>query len=102
MTPRHVLHPVLTKVDGDAINPGAELGVAAELSDGFEDLDEDLLGHVLRFVAPPEHAEHQREHAVLVELNELVERSLVVRPQALDELTLAGFVRFGHAPPSLE
>src|SRR5690606_36730951 len=101
VAPSQVLHAVLTQVDRDAVIPRAQLGISAELTDGFEDLNEDLLGHIVGFIAAPEHAEYQREHAVLVELYKLVKRSLIVSASALKELTLAGFVRFGHPPPRL-
>jgi hypothetical protein len=63
---REVFGAVFTEVDGDAIDPGGELRVAPELIDRLEDLDEDLLRHVLGLVAPAEHAEDEHEHAPLV------------------------------------
>ena len=73
--------------------------VAAKLVNGLEDLDEDLLRHVLGFVLAGEHAQHEPEYAVAVELDELVERPLVTGDVAFDEPLLVG-IGFGHVSPT--
>jgi hypothetical protein len=64
--------------------------------DRFEDLHEDFLRHVLGLVSAREHPEEEPVDALAVQLDQLVERTLVARGEALDELQLVG-IRLGHA-----
>ena len=65
--------PVLAQVDRDQIQvPSC---VAAKLVNRLEDLDEDLLSHVLLRPSAPA-CGHEPIHAIAVELDELVERPL--------------------------
>jgi hypothetical protein len=90
VTSRQVEAPVLASVDRDSVNPSPELRVPAKLVDRLENLDEDLLGHVLGLLATPEHSMHQAKDAIAVELHELVERPLVTSDEALDEALFGG------------
>src|SRR4051812_39755328 len=48
--------PAQAEVDGDAVQPGAECGLAAETGETSQRLEKRFLGRVLRIVGVAEHA----------------------------------------------
>ena len=99
MAHAEVLHAVLAEIHGDPVEPRRELGVAAEGADGLEDLDEDVLRQVLRFLLVADHAREQAHDAAFVALHELVEGALVPRDEAVDQPGI-GIVGERHVWPS--
>src|SRR3546814_9552487 len=57
---------VLGCIHGDAVQPGIELGVTAEIPDRAVGADEGVLGHVLAFAPVGDVAPDQRRDPVLV------------------------------------
>jgi hypothetical protein len=85
-------------VEGDAIDPGAELGLAAEGCDGVVDLEEDLLRHVFGFgdELAAENGDREAKHERAVAVDQLGEGLLVAFPCSLDELSVARFRDYCH------
>src|SRR3546814_13821710 len=68
---------VLGGVHGDAVQPGIELGVTAEIPDRAVGADEGVLGHVLALAPVGDVAPDQRRDPVLVLEHQQVERGAV-------------------------
>src|SRR5262249_32355856 len=66
-------------VDRDAMQPGAELGLAAEVFEAPVDLDEHFLDDVLEVSPAAEHAVHEAGDIGAVTVVELAERGPIVR-----------------------
>ena len=77
------------QVDGEAMQPGGEGGLAAEAADLAEEMEEGLLGHVFGFRDVAEHAQAERVDAALVQGVELGEGFGIA--------VLGGFDGFGFA-----
>src|SRR5690606_14222714 len=92
--PTEVLQSVAAVVRRHAVDPRAELGVAAEAVDGAKDGDEDLLREVLRLRAVADHPIDDAVDALFVAANQLDEGPLVLVLQAGDEVSL--FVALAH------
>jgi len=93
---------VLGGVHGDPVEPGVELGVAAELRQGAPSADEGLLHHVLGLGLVTDVAPDQGRDAVLVLADEQVEGRAVTGLDALHELEVVGVVAHpGPAPGCL-
>ena len=52
---REVLYPITAVVDGYAINPGRELGVASKATNGAKNGDENLLANIERIFSGATH-----------------------------------------------
>jgi hypothetical protein len=63
------------EIDGEAMQPGGEGGLAAEAADLAEEVEEGLLGHVFGFGDVAEHAQAEGVDAAFVEGVELGEGS---------------------------
>ena len=95
VTPPPPALPVARLVDDDAVDPGAEGGLAAEAGERAEDPQEDLLRQVERFVPVAEQVQGQRVDHPLVDGDELGAGRLVARVAARDE---RGFVAVDLRP----
>jgi hypothetical protein len=71
-------------VDGDAVGPRREPGVAAERAQARDELDQDLLRGVLGVGGMPEHAQRERVDRVLHGAQERLQGGAVAAPGALD------------------
>lgn len=60
---------ILAGVEGDAVEPGAQLCLAAKVTQRFVRFEEDFLHHVLRVVVVSGHSEGQLEHLLLMTLD---------------------------------
>ena len=88
--------PLQRDVDAEAVEPGRELGVAAEAADRAEDLDEHLLQHVLEIAATgAEHAMQVARDLGAVQAVELAERFLVAALAAGDQVGLRRWIGDG-------
>jgi len=102
---------VLGGIDGDAVQPGGELSLAAEAAERAVGAQEGLLRHVLRLAPVGDVARDHRQHAVLMAAHERIERRAVALLDPFDqlhvELRFGGHVPlrrkvFGHAVPALQ
>jgi hypothetical protein len=73
-------------VPGHAGEPGREVGVAVELLEAAEDLEEDLLGQVLRVVMPPRELVGDMKHLPLVAADDELPGGIVLLEASLDQL----------------
>jgi len=80
-------------VHRDAVQPGAELRLAAEVFQALVDLDKDFLDDVIEVAASPEHAAHQARHVGPVALVKSPERGCVAGGRPRDEALLVGHSR---------
>src|SRR5579875_3227466 len=90
--PRHARLAALlvdAQVEGDAVDPGVEAGVALEPIQALKRPGERLLHHVERVLAIPEHPQGQRRHLALVALDESPKGRAFASPGTLDELPVA-------------
>ena len=96
---RHLLRAVATPppalavprlVDDDAVDPGAERGLAAEGVNGAEDPQEDFLREIERFVVVAQQVERQLVDHALMLVDQLGAGILVARGAALDQRALRG------------
>ena len=78
------------QVDGEAVQPGGEGGLAAEAAELAEEVEEGLLGHVLGLGYVAEHAQTEGVDATLVQRVELCESVRVAVLGALDGICFAG------------
>ena len=78
------------EVDGEAVQPGGEGGLAAEAAELAEEVEERLLGHVLGFGDVAEHAQAEGVDAALVQGVELGEGFGVAVFGGLDGFGFAG------------
>ena len=76
-------------VDDDAVDPGLEGRLAAEVVDGAEDAEEDFLGEVEGLVAVAQQVQGQLEDHALVAGHQLGAGRLLARGAALDERRFA-------------
>jgi hypothetical protein len=77
-------------VDGDAVQPGAELGLAAEVFQALVGLDEDLLDDVFKVGPGAEHAVDEAGDIGAAALVQLPERRRLAGCGARDEPLLVG------------
>src|SRR5690606_21584994 len=93
---------VLGRVDRDPVQPGVELGVAAEVAERAVGAQEGFLGHVLAFAPVADVAADERDDPVLVLAHQQVERGAVAALHALHQrLVRVAWILFCHALPAL-
>ena len=81
--------PVPHLIDDDAVDPGAEGGLAAETRNGPEDAQKNFLRQVERFVAIAQQVQRLRVDHPLVGGYQLGARGFVARGATLDERRFA-------------
>ena len=81
----------------DGVQPGRELGVAAELRETPVGTEERLLRDFLGFGGAAQHAQSDAEDAVLMGGHELLEGPRVARPQPFEKCRDIGGLSFPHS-----
>ena len=89
VTPPPPALPVARLVDDDAVDPGAEAGVAAEGMDGAEHPQEHFLRQIERFVVVVEQVERELVDHPLVLADQLGAGVFVARGAALNQQSFA-------------
>src|SRR6202008_3396022 len=74
------------EVAGHDRQPGREVGVAVEVLEAAEDLEEDLLGQVFRVVMPPLELVADMKHIPLVAGDDELPGGIVLLQASLDQL----------------
>ena len=88
--------PVQAERGGDGVEPGRELGVAAELGQAAVGAEEGLLGHLLGLGGVAEHPHRHPEHAMLVRDHQLLEGGGVAGAQPVQEARRVACLRLSH------
>ncbi|MOA03908.1 hypothetical protein D3C78_1234390 [compost metagenome] len=79
---------ILRRVHRNAVQPGVESAVTAEIAQRPVGLDEGFLRHILGFLGIVHEAHDQPENLVLVLEHQQIERALVTTLDPLDQLLI--------------
>ena len=88
--------PVEAETGDDGVEPGGQLGIAAELGKAPVRPEKGLLGDLLGLGRAAEHAQRHAKDAVLVGSDELLKGPRVARSQPVEQFRGIGSISFSH------